>query len=56
MMVGSCQGKGGGGGWVDYLLGKKRNGKGQRCLRVIRKIANCVDATPFAKKYTSGVI
>lgn len=30
--------------------------KGQRCFRVIRKKSELIDATPFAKKYTSGVL
>ncbi|WP_407260967.1 hypothetical protein [Klebsiella pneumoniae] len=32
-------------------------GKAQRCFRVIRKKSGeLIDATPFAKKYTSGVL
>ncbi|MBW6091005.1 relaxase/mobilization nuclease domain-containing protein [Escherichia coli] len=50
-------GKGGGSGPVDYLLGRERNREGARVLRgAPEEVRELIDATPFAKKYTSGVL
>ncbi|EOX2496557.1 nuclease, partial [Escherichia coli] len=48
-----ARGKGGGSGPVDYLLGRE----GARVLRgAPEEVRELIDATPFAKKYTSGVL
>lgn len=51
------RGRGGGAGPVDYLLGKDRQRDGATVLQgnpeVIREL---IDASPYAKKYTSGVL
>ncbi|QPR17371.1 hypothetical protein [Escherichia coli] len=50
-----ARGKGGGSGPVDYLLGRERNREGARVLRgAPEEVRELIDATPFAKKYTSG--
>ncbi len=52
-----ARGKGGGSGPVDYLLGRERNREGARVLRGDpEEVRELIDATPFAKKYTSGVL
>lgn len=52
-----ARGKGGGSGPVDYLLGWERNREGARVLRgAPEEVRELIDATPFAKKYTSGVL
>jgi hypothetical protein len=52
-----ARGKGGGSGPVDYLLGRERNREGARVLRgAPEEVRELIDATPFAKKYTSGVL
>ncbi len=52
-----ARGKGGGSGPVDYLLGRERNREGARILRGDpEEVRELIDATPFAKKYTSGVL
>lgn len=52
-----ARGKGGGSGPVDYLLGKERNREGATVLRGNpEEVRELIDATPFAKKYTSGVL
>ena len=51
------RGRGGGAGPVDYLLGKDRHREGACVLQgrpeVVREL---IDASPYAKKYTSGVL
>jgi len=51
------RGRGGGAGPVDYLLGKDRQREGASVLQgrpeVVREL---IDASPYAKKYTSGVL
>lgn len=50
-------GKGGGSGPVDYLLGRERNREGATVLQGNpEEVRELIDATPFAKKYTSGVL
>lgn len=52
-----ARGKGGGSGPVDYLLGPARDREGARVLRGDPgEVRELIDATPFAKKYTSGVL
>ncbi|EDA4502243.1 hypothetical protein F8936_22810, partial [Salmonella enterica subsp. enterica serovar Reading] len=52
-----ARGKGGGSGPVDYLLGRERNREGATVLRGNpEEIRELIDATPFSKKYTSGVL
>ncbi len=51
------RGKGGGSGPVDYLLGRERNREGATVLQGNpEEVRELIDATPFAKKYTSGVL
>lgn len=51
------RGRGGGAGPVDYLLGKDRQREGASVLQgradAVREL---IDASPYAKKYTSGVL
>lgn len=50
-----ARGKGGGSGPVDYLLGRERNREGATVLQGNpEEVRELIDATPFAKKYTSG--
>ncbi len=52
-----ARGKGGGSGPVDYLLGRERNREGATVLQGNpEEVRELIDATPFAKKYTSGVL
>lgn len=52
-----ARGKGGGSGPVDYLLGPGRDREGATVLRGDpEEVRELIDATPFAKKYTSGVL
>ena len=52
-----ARGKGGGSGPVDYLLGPGRDREGAMVLRGNpEEVRELIDATPFAKKYTSGVL
>ena len=52
-----ARGKGGGSGPVDYLLGRERNREGATVLQGDpEEVRELIDATPFAKKYTSGVL
>ncbi len=52
-----ARGKGGGSGPVDYLLGRERNREGAKVLRGNpEEVRELIDATPFSKKYTSGVL
>ncbi len=47
----SCQGKGGGSGPVDYLLGRERNQEGATVLQGSpEEVRELIDATPFAKE------
>ncbi|EEC9332483.1 nuclease, partial [Escherichia coli] len=49
-----ARGKGGGSGPVDYLLGRERNREGATVLQGNpEEVRELIDATPFAKKYTS---
>ncbi|MDU0220283.1 nuclease, partial [Escherichia coli] len=49
------RGKGGGRGPVDYLLGRERNREGATVLQGSpEEVRELIDATPFAKKNTSG--
>ena len=51
------RGRGGGAGPVDYLLGKDRQREGAPVLQgKPEEVRELIDATPFAKKYTSGVL
>ncbi|SPZ89452.1 MobA [Shigella flexneri] len=44
-------------GPVDYLLGRERNREGATVLQGNpEEVRELIDATPFAKKYTSGVL
>ncbi len=52
-----ARGKGGGSGPVDYLLVRERNREGATVLQGNpEEVRELIDATPFAKKYTSGVL
>ncbi|NYV37209.1 relaxase/mobilization nuclease domain-containing protein (plasmid) [Escherichia coli] len=51
------RGRGGGGGPVDYLLGKDRQRDGASVLQgKPEEVRELIDASPYAKKYTSGVL
>lgn len=51
------RGRGGGGGPVDYLLGKDRQRDGASVLQgKPDEVRELIDASPYAKKYTSGVL
>ncbi|MFV4769241.1 plasmid mobilization relaxase MbeA [Citrobacter portucalensis] len=51
------RGSGGGSGPVDYLLGKERNREGATVLQgKPEEVRELIDASPYAKKYTSGVL
>ncbi|MGY0147821.1 plasmid mobilization relaxase MbeA [Edwardsiella tarda] len=51
------RGRGGGAGPVDYLLGKDRNRNGACVLQgKPEEVRELIDASPYAKKYTSGVL
>jgi len=51
------RGRGGGAGPVDYLLGKDRQRKGASVLQGRpEEVRELIDASPYAKKYTSGVL
>lgn len=51
------RGRGGGAGPVDYLLGKDRQRNGASVLLgKPEEIRELIDASPYAKKYTSGVL
>lgn len=52
-----ARGRGGGAGPVDYLLGKDRNRAGATVLQgKPEEVRELIDASPYAKKYTSGVL
>ena len=52
-----ARGKSGGSGPVDYLLGRERNRERATVLQGNpEEVRELIDATPFAKKYTSGVL
>jgi len=52
-----ARGRGGGSGPVDYLLGKERNREGASVLQgKPEEVRELIDASPYAKKYTSGVL
>jgi hypothetical protein len=51
------RGSGGGAGPVDYLLGKDRQRHGASVLQgKPEEVRELIDASPYAKKYTSGVL
>jgi len=51
------RGRGGGSGPVDYLLGKDREREGSTVLQgKAEEVRELIDASPYAKKYTSGVL
>ena len=51
------RGRGGGAGPVDYLLGKDRQRDGASVLQgKAEEVRELIDASPYAKKYTSGVL
>lgn len=51
------RGRGGGSGPVDYLLGKDRQRNGSSVLQgKPEEVRELIDASPYAKKYTSGVL
>ncbi|EJH5614766.1 relaxase/mobilization nuclease domain-containing protein [Salmonella enterica subsp. enterica serovar Typhimurium] len=51
------RGRGGGAGPVDYLLGKDRHRDGASVLQgKPEEVRELIDASPYAKKYTSGVL
>ena len=51
------RGRGGGAGPVDYLLGKDRHRVGATVLQgKPEEVRELIDASPYAKKYTSGVL
>lgn len=51
------RGRGGGAGPVDYLLGKDRQRAGASVLQgKPEEVRELIDASPYAKKYTSGVL
>lgn len=52
-----ARGRGGGSGPVDYLLGKDRQRPGASVLQGrAEEVRELIDASPYAKKYTSGVL
>ncbi|WP_109728032.1 plasmid mobilization relaxase MbeA [Edwardsiella tarda] len=52
-----ARGRGGGSGPVDYLLGKDRCREGATVLQgKPEEVREIIDASPYAKKYTSGVL
>lgn len=52
-----ARGRGGGSGPVDYLLGKDGNREGATVLQgKPEEVRELIDASPYAKKYTSGVL
>lgn len=52
-----ARGRGGGSGPVDYLLGKDRQREGATVLQgKAEEVRELIDASPYAKKYTSGVL
>jgi len=52
-----ARGRGGGSGPVDYLLGKDRLRDGASVLQgKPEEVRELIDASPYAKKYTSGVL
>lgn len=52
-----ARGRGGGSGPVDYLLGKDRQRPGASVLQGRpEEVRELIDASPYAKKYTSGVL
>ena len=52
-----ARGRGGGSGPVDYLLGKDRQREEARVLQgKPDEVRELIDASPYAKKYTSGVL
>lgn len=51
------RGRGGGAGPVDYLLGKDRQREGATVLQgKPEEVRELIDASPYVKKYTSGVL
>jgi hypothetical protein len=51
------RGRGGGSGPVDYLLGKDRQRDGATVLQgKSEEVRELIDASPYVKKYTSGVL
>lgn len=51
------RGRGGGSGPVDYLLGKDRQRDGATVLQgKAEEVRELIDASPYVKKYTSGVL
>lgn len=51
------RGRGGGAGPVDYLLGKDRQREGASVLQgKPEEVRELIDTSPYAKKYTSGVL
>ena len=51
------RGAGSGSGPVDYLLGKDRQRDGATVLQgKPEEVRELIDASPYAKKYTSGVL
>ena len=52
-----ARGRGGGSGPVDYLLGKDRQREGATVLQgKVEEVRELIDASAYAKKYTSGVL
>lgn len=52
-----ARGRGGGSGPVDYLLGRDRQRPGAAVLQgKPEEVRELIDASPYAKKYTSGVL
>lgn len=52
-----ARGRGGGAGPVDYLLGKDRQRVGASVLQgKPEEVRELIDASPYTKKYTSGVL
>lgn len=52
-----ARGRGGGSGPVDYLLGSDRQRPGASVLQgKAEEVRELIDASPYAKKYTSGVL
>lgn len=52
-----ARGRGGGSGPVDYLLGKDRSRPGASVLQGRpEEVRELIDASPYVKKYTSGVL
>lgn len=52
-----ARGRGGGSGPVDYLLGKDRQRDGASVLQgKPEEVRELIDASPYVKKYTSGVL